>query len=171
MAKRSKHGRRLDTSLHVEAWCIPKRWVELSSRSYFSETMCENATWSHRVNTCDFLVAEAYHVQIQPSTRSDLPRDAPAGCTRQPRQHLRGEPATMVLQVGTVRITNGRKRSQRMAFRLQARDNVKRLAGVLTEIRQYCSSRISSKSSGVRSCCLPPTQLGAGPPRLKAATR
>ena len=56
--------------------------------------MCETVTWSHSVNSEDFIIAETNGIQIQPSTCCDLPRDAPSRCKRQPRQHLLGELAT-----------------------------------------------------------------------------
>ena len=64
----------------------------------------KTATWSRSVNSEDFLIAEADHVQIQPSTHRDLPRDTPSRSKRQPRQHLLSELATItdvtVLQMG-----------------------------------------------------------------------
>ena len=89
---------------------------------------------------------------------------------------------------GTVRTTNGRKRSIRMARRLLERDYVKRFGTIFTEIRPHSSSmnsRISSKSSGVKRLSItwsrlsfncrntltnnaawPPTVLGDGTGRL-----
>ena len=107
----------------------------------------KTATWSRSVNSEDFLVAEA-----------------PSRSKRRPRQHLLSELATIadvtVLQLGHVRITDGRKRNKRLAFHELARDNVKRFDTISTEIRPCSSSvksRIPPKSSGVKRRGLPPT--------------
>ena len=100
----SKVARR-NNATSLFAWCIPRRGVRVVTSPLFSPIKyVKTATWSRSVNSEDFLVAEADHVQIQPSARRDLPRDTPSRSKRQPRQHLLSELATIsdvtVLQMG-----------------------------------------------------------------------
>ena len=78
------------------ACCIPKTGGRVVASSHFSPIQrVKTATWSRSVNSEGFLIAEADHVQIQPSTRCHIPRDAPSRCNFQPRQHLLSELATI----------------------------------------------------------------------------
>ena len=145
----------------------PEKVVALLRRPCFHPIKCvKTTTVSHSVNSKDFLAA-ANDGQIQASTRCDLPRDTPSRCKRQHRQHLLRELATItdvtVLQMEHCAITNGRKRRQRMAFRLQVRDNVKRFDTIFNQIRPCSSSmnsRISSKTSGVKRRSTPNVATG-----------
>ena len=155
------------------AWvCLEKgRRSRLLRRPHFSLIKrVQTATLSCSVNSEDFLIDEADHVQIQPSTRRDLPTSPASrqrtcgdhGCDGPPDGALCGSPTDASAY-------------KRMAFRELVRHNVERFDTIVTEIRPCYSSmnsRISSKSAGVRSCCLPPTITWAtGSPRLIAATR
>ena len=103
MKSRSKLGRRNNATLSFRM-VYPEKGGRVVTSLHFSPIKrVKTATWSRSVNSEDFLIAEADHVQIQPSARRDFPRDAPSRCKRQPRQHLLSELATitdvMVLQM------------------------------------------------------------------------
>ena len=139
MKSGSKVERRNNTtSLHPFRMVYPEKGGRVVRSPLLSPIKrVKTATWSRSVNSEDFLIAEADHVQIQPSTRRDLPRDtpsrskaptSPASLQRSCDDHGCDGPSRW----STVRITNGRKRRQRMAFRLQVRDNVKRFETIFT---------------------------------------
>ena len=95
MKSGSKVGRRNNATTPFRM-VYPEKGGRVVTSAHFSPIKCvKTATWSHSVNSEDFLIAEANHVQIQPSTRCDLPRDTPSRCKRQPRQHFLGELATI----------------------------------------------------------------------------
>ena len=160
----SKVGRRNKRDPPLFAWCVPKReGVALLPAHHFSPiTRVKTATWSRSVNSEDFLIAEADHVQIQPSTRRDLPRGTPSRSKCQPRQHLLSELATImdvtVLQMG--HCADHQRTQAQSTDGLSTAGNVKRFDTIFTEIRPCFSSmnsQISSKSSGVKRRGLPPT--------------
>ena len=155
-----------NNATHPFRMVYPEREGRVVTSPHFSPMKrVKTATWSRSVNSEDFLIAEADHVQIQPSTRRDLPRDAPSRSKRQPRQHLLSELATItdvsVLQMAHCADHQRTQAKQaRMAFGELVRENVKRFDTIFTEIRPCSSSmnsRMSSKSSGVKRRGLPPT--------------
>ena len=93
-----------------------KGWVALLRRSIFSPMQrVKTATWSRSVNSEDFLIAEADHVQIQPSIRRDL--DPSANLASISSANFRRSRMRRSCRCGTVRVTSERKRRKRMAFR------------------------------------------------------
>ena len=138
----ARHWARRENVPTVFACCI-----ELSRRRLFSvEKMCEAVTSSYGLNPEDFLIAEANHVHVWPSTRCDLPRDAPCRCKRQPRQRLLGELAT-ITDVTVLQMAHGTDHQR-----------TKRFDTVVPEIRP-CSPSMNSrtKSSGVKRLSTAPT--------------